>query len=1236
MHRRLILLAQNSRLALSAGIVCGVLAGLCSLAQAYALSATVDGVFLGRLGIAKVWPWLRLLLSVIAARGLLLWLQEIAANEVAVRTKLDLRERLFAHLLRLGPAFSRGERSGELTSTAVDGIEALDAYFSQYLPQLVISVLVPATILLVVFPLDPLSGIILLLTAPLIPFFMYMIGRTAELATHRQYETLGRLSSHLLDSLQGLTTLKIFGQSVAQVKNIARVADQFRAVTLKVLQVSFLSAFTLELLATISTAIIAVEVGLRLLYGHLAFREALFLLILAPEFYLPLRMLGLRFHAGMAGTAAARRIFEILDSPASEQSASPSASRSAAAERVGPRRCPDSLGDTTIPAIELRDVSYTYPGRDRPALAHIDVAIRRGEHVALVGASGSGKSTLASLLLRFMEPTQGRILLDGRPLESVRAGDRSPLISWVPQDPHLFHESITTNLRLGKPDAADEDMFHAVHLAHLDEFVESLPEGYGTLVGEGGARLSSGEAQRLALARAFIMNAPILILDEPSSSLDPENEALLEESLSNLTAGRTMITIAHRLKTVYRADRILVLEQGCIVEQGSHAELLARDGAYARLMAAGSAGSPEYGALAVEAASNNRLSPRANLAQVIVPAIPVSAQTNEPDLGRARPILPQLLGFLSGSWGWVASAVLLGSFAIGSSVALMGTSAWLISAAALHPSIASLGVAIVGVRFFGISRAVFRYLERLISHGVTFRLLRNIRVWFYARLEPLAPARLMDYRAGDLVARAVADVETLENLYVRVLAPPLTALCVAMGVCLFLVLNRASNVALAIASFFILAGFAVPLSARHFARRPGARMIGNRAYLHAQLVDGIQGLADILAFGRADDRLSQLRVSGTAYAAGQRLMARISGFHSGLSSILINLALWFTLLLVIPAVSAGSVDGILLASLALIALASFEAVTALPLAGQMWPATQAATKRLFDVVNVPPAVQVPPGLPDAAGIIAEGNAAEGSHRSLPSLEMANVSFVYPGRVKPALRDVSFRIRAGRSLAIVGPSGAGKSTVASLLLRFWEYESGEIQLAGSSIRAFSPDYVRAQIGYVSQHSYFFDTSVYENLRLARRGVAAPEVEQAARRAQIHDLIMSLPKGYDTLIGEHGARLSAGERQRLGIARVFIKDAPLLILDEPTANLDAVTEAEVLSTLFDLMRSRTSLLITHRLLGLEQLDQIIVLDHGEIVERGTHASLLAAGGLYGKLWTLQNRQQNEASDPLARHT
>jgi ATP-binding cassette subfamily C protein CydC len=518
---------------------------------------------------------------------------------------------------------------------------------------------------------------------------------------------------------------------------------------------------------------------------------------------------------------------------------------------------------------------------------------------------------------------------------------------------------------------------------------------------------------------------------------------------------------------------------------------------------------------------------------------------------------------------------------------------------------------VVGVRFFGIARGLFRYFERLVSHDVTFRLLSRLRVWFYEKLEPLAPARLMEFRGGDLLARIIGDVETLENFYVRVISPPLTAVVIGLFTAIFLA-SFHPILAPVFLTFFISLGFLLPALAQVTSRKPAETAITLRGDLHTRLVDGIQGMADLLAYGRAEERLAQISINGLNYGTAQRRMARVTGIHAGLSTLLTNLGLWTILFLCIPQVTSGDLAGPMLASLALLTFASFEAVTPLPLAAQMWNSSREAAKRLFEVVDTEPTVK------DAGRI---------SNSSSSNIEFSNLFFTYPNQTTPALQDVNFKIPAGASIAIVGPSGAGKSTLGNLLLRFWEYESGEITLGAESLKMYEQDQVRARIGLVSQNTYFFNTTVFENLRFARKRVTREEVEAAAKAAQIHDFILGLPKGYDTMIGEQGLRLSGGERQRLAIARVLIKDAPILILDEPTANLDPLTEKQVLEPLFHVMKQKTSLLITHRLMGLENVDEILVMNHGRIVERGTHAELKNTDGLYRHLLGLQNRILND---------
>jgi ATP-binding cassette subfamily C protein CydC len=564
----------------------------------------------------------------------------------------------------------------------------------------------------------------------------------------------------------------------------------------------------------------------------------------------------------------------------------------------------------------------------------------------------------------------------------------------------------------------------------------------------------------------------------------------------------------------------------------------------------------------------------------------------------------RLLLFVLPFWPHVLLATLLGTLTIGASISLMSTSAYLISMAALHPSIAAISVAVVGVRFFGISRGIFRYLERLSTHSLTFRILTRLRVWFYQSLEPLAPARLVSSRSGDLLNRVMADVETLDNLYVRALAPPLVAVLVILGMSVFMS-AFAPILALVITVFLLLIGVGLTLLALVLNRLPGRELTIERANLRADLVDVVQGLPDLLAFGREKNWLARIRLAGVRFATLQTRMARLSGIQAGLNSLLTGLGIWLLLTLSIPLVTNGAIQGVHLAVIVLGAMASFEAVQNLPQAAQLLEANLQSARRLFEIADSSPVVCEPvQPLP---------------RPSSADVQVCDLSFSYDD--SPVLVDINFDLPAGKKMAIVGPSGAGKSTIVNLLMRFWEFNHGDVFLGGQDIRFYSPVDARRMISLVSQSTYLFNASLKDNLLLARPTATDLEVEDACRRAGLADFVRSLPNGYDTQVGERGFQFSGGERQRVAIARALLKDAPIFVFDEPSANLDPATERHLLNTLRQIPAEKSVLWVTHRLLGLEEMDEIVVMDHGSIVERGTHAQLLDHQGLYWKLWGLQ---------------
>lgn len=563
-------IARSEKLSLLATILFGVILGGFIVSQAWLLSSIIAGVFLQQNTLGEIRHALIGLLLIILGRGLATFGRERSAGGASINIRSNLRRTLFQHLHKVSPNEISAERTGELTATLIQGIDHLDAYFRIYLPQVFITAILPLIVLWVVFPIDWISGLVFVLTAPLIPVFMILIGRQADKETHKQWKMLGRLGGHFHDVLQGLKTLKAYGLSKSQSKVIRSVSDQYASVTLKVLRIAFLSGFVLEILATISTAVIAVQIGLRLLYGQIDFAESLFILILAPDFYFPFRQLGAAYHSGMEGIHSAERIFEITSLPTMPQTVSHTRHHYSDGWSFGP--------------IEFQDVCFSYNQEELETLREINFHLPINATTALVGPTGAGKSTILSLILKFIQPSSGLITVAGNNLQDVESRWWWDQISWVPQFPYLFNDTVEANLLIAKPAASRQEIIEALRKANLLDFINSLPEGTATKIGEKGTRFSGGQAQRLAIARAYLKDAPFLILDEPTKNVDVESEEQIRESLHLLAARKTLLIVAHRLSSVRFADQIIVLDSGKVSQIGHHQDLLASDGVYRSLV----------------------------------------------------------------------------------------------------------------------------------------------------------------------------------------------------------------------------------------------------------------------------------------------------------------------------------------------------------------------------------------------------------------------------------------------------------------------------------------------------------------------------------------------------------------------------------------------------------------------------------------------------------------------------
>ncbi|MER7516899.1 thiol reductant ABC exporter subunit CydD [Streptomyces sp. NPDC126499] len=1285
---RLLRYARATRFFLGAVIVLGLVGAALIVAQAMLIAEVVVGAFQKGLSVSGLTTPLLLLAGVAAGRGLVSWLTELAAHRASAAVKSELRGRLLQQAARLGPGWLSGQKAGSLAALATRGVDALDDYFARYLPQLGLAVVVPVAVLARIVTEDWVSAAVIVVTLPLIPIFMILIGWYTQARMDRQWKLLSRLSGHFLDVVAGLPTLKVFGRAKAQAENIRSITSEYRRATMRTLRIAFLSSFALELLSTLSVALVAVGIGMRLVHGGLDLYTGLVILILAPEAYLPLRQVGTQYHAAAEGLAAAEEIFEVLESPL------------------------PGGGTGAVPAsvrLELDGVTVRHAGRGEPSLDAATLTVEPGETVALVGPSGVGKSTLLDVVLGFTTPEDGTVKVGGVDLASLDLEEWRSRIAWVPQRPYLFAGTIAENVRLARPDASDEAVRQALRDAGADGFVTELPEGADTVLGEDGAGLSAGQRQRLALARAFLADRPLLLLDEPTAALDGDTEAAVVTTVRRLAAGRTVLLVVHRPALLAVADRVVRLTRRGEGERAGEPAVSGASGVtgasgasgavsprVAGLLPDGSPVSPTLGAPAgepvgaepgredtgAEASSGPGASGSADsVVQAEYGQGPVDPEGGrEPSAagagagiglpggdgvtagagspgadgvaaagdgglagpgsrgragagigspggdgvapardagaagsggrGRARvagaggaavgarAVFARVRGMAGELRGRMGLALVLGSLALGSAVGLMAVSGWLISRASEQPPVLHLMVAVTATRAFGIGRAVFRYAERLVSHDAVLRMLADLRVAVYRRLERIAPAGLRRTRRGDLLTRLVQDVDALQDYWLRWLLPVGAALLVGAGSVAFTawLLPEAGAV---LAVGLVLAGVVVPLTGAALARRAERQLAPARGALTTTVVDLLRGCAELTVAGALNDRVARSAAADRTLTAIASRQSAATALGAGLSALVCGLTVAAAALVGVQAVREGRLDGVALAVVVLIPLAAFEAVTGLPLAVQYRQRVRRSAERVFDVLDAPVPVHEP-ATPAAAPA------------SPFPLELAGLSARYAGQERPALVDFGLTLEAGRRVAVVGASGSGKTTLAQVLLRFLDVERGTYRLGGQLATDLDGDDVRRLVGLCAQDAHLFDSTLRENLRLARTDASDDELREALRRARLLDWVEGLPDGLDTLVGEHASRLSGGQRQRLALARAFLADFPVLVLDEPAEHLDLATADALTDDLLRATEGRTTLLITHRLHGLDAVDEVVVLDRGRTVQRGTYAELSAAEG------------------------
>ena len=1115
----------------------------------------------------------------IIVRLLAHYVQESVANRLGSAVKATFRKRALAHMFKLG--VQHKERHGDVIHMLTDGLEQVDAYVARYIPQILYAIMIPLIMGIAIVDTLPIIGIILIVTVPLIPFFMILIGKQADRLNKEQWERMSFLSGHFLDVLQGITTLKLFGRAKDQIKVIGRLSEEFKDSTLCVLRVAFLSALVLELVSTISTALIAVYLGLTLLDGEIPFFSAFFILLLAPEFYTPFRQLGAAFHTGMAGKTSILKYEEFMNRQ-------PSLPVGGQSKLQGP-----------IQAIEIKDLTFTYEDSEN-GVQHISLEAKRNSPIMLVGESGAGKSTIAHIIGGFLTAPKGTVAIDGLDVCDIDIDWWRQQITYVSQHPHIMKGTLRDVLSFGM-NVSDEEIIAACKEVQLLDVINRQQEGLDTVIGEGGLGLSGGERQRVALARAFLRKGQVLILDEVTAHLDVKTESIISSAIQRLMENKIVIIIGHRLQTMHWASTLYVLKQGRIIQQGSYEELIAVDGYFKDLVISGLG---EFSSTIEEQLQTGKsfdIQDRDDLDY----SIPVDkkgayVRGNDTHTSEVSTSTMGLQGWrllfsvLSPAKWSLVLALIFTFLTVFMNVGLLTVSAWLLASAALQPGLTYLSLAIVGVRFFGVSRAVCRYFERYTSHRMAFQGLYGLRVWFYAHLEPLAPAILKRFGAGDMLGRIMGDIEVLQFFYLRTLIPPVAAIALTVLVAYGVSTIDSTLVTPIVLSSLVL-GLVLPLVVYAHNKQSLTEIGPQQGEYKSLLSDTMDSLEDVISYGNED--LVYHRIQHMMHIVDTNKGVIERGMNLGNTLFLGGVQITVVIVAILAANAlTGAWASVMVAVAAIGTQAWFEALQPMIAAVHHGAESKVATSRLMALANEPMPV-VDPKAPKP-------------FNANRDITFTDVSFGY-NQDRCIYEHLRLGIKQGQSVAIVGASGSGKTTLFNMLERLYDY-GGSIHVGDVELKDISIDTWRNALGTITQDTYIFHASFEDNIRLARPDASATDLERAIDRASLRSVVDRLPVGLNTIVGSGGHGLSGGERQRVALARLFLRNPQIVLLDEPLEGLDQVTRKALHRDLMEYVKDKTCLYITHQLEGLEQMDRILFMDKGQIIEDGTYEELIALRG------------------------